>query len=129
MGKPKLPSSACDWHWRSVDPSQYGSPLDRIREALGIKGTKIPQSMHGEFKIDGWNVVVKRGAAKPARGRTAKHRIYVRYNGDLIPAGRVRQALCQTDLYTARRRAAKARGPKGRFQYKRRSVAGRRRER
>lgn len=83
-----------------------------IYQRLGIRSTKVPKDMHGEFNIDGWKVVVKR-AGKDARG--GKPRIFVRHNGDLIPAGRVRQALCSKDLYRARRRATRARGPKGRF--------------
>lgn len=112
----KLPTSACDWHYGGA--GGYGNPVDLIRERLGIKGTKIPRSMHGEYKIDGWNIVVKRGPTKGSR-KSSKHRIFVRHNGDLVPAGRVRQALCKTDIHHARKRAARSRGPKGRFEYKR----------
>lgn len=113
--KTKLPSSACDWHYGGG--SGYGNPVDVIRERLGIKGTKIPPNMHGEWNIDGWQVVVKRSPPK-GRYKSSKHRIYVRHNGELVPAGRVRQALCAADVHEARQRAKRHRGPKGRFTFK-----------
>jgi hypothetical protein len=115
--KTKLPGSACDW--QRGGPSGYGNPVDLIREKLGIKGTKIPATMHGEWNIDGWKVVIKRSPPK-GRRKSSKHRIYIRHNGDLIPAGRVRQALCRADVHKARRRAARYRGAKGRFTGRRR---------
>lgn len=108
----RLPPSACDWS--AWSPKYGGNPVDTIRARLGIKGTKIPRNMHGEYRIDGWNVVVKRGPTKGSR-KSSKHRIYVRHNGDLIPAGRVRQALCKADVYEAQQRAKRHRGAKGRF--------------
>ncbi len=97
----KLPKSPCMWGYTS----KYGNATQRVREALGIKGTKIPRDMHGEFRVDGWNVVVKRGPAQRSRGKdwrgkerfynSSKHRIFVRVDGRLIPVGRVHQALCR----------------------------------
>ena len=113
MANVKLPSSPCDWKWSS----QYRNPTDRVREALGIKGTKIPANMHGEYTVDGWRIVVKR--AVKGKYKSSKHRIFIRHNGDLIPVGRVRQALCRVDVHDARKRAARTRGAKGRFQYRR----------
>jgi len=104
----KLPASPCAWPWWATD---------RIYQQLGIEGRRVPPNMHGEFKIDGWNVVVKRSAAKGSR--SGKPRIFVRNNGDLVPAGRVRQALCQLDVHRSRKRAAARRGPGGRFVWKR----------
>lgn len=95
----KLPKSPCMWGYTG----KYGNATTRVREALGIKGTKLPRDMHGEFRIDGWQVVVKRGPAKRSAGswrgrerfaKSAKHRIFVRVDGRLIPVGRVYQALC-----------------------------------
>lgn len=116
----KLPPSACDWS--AWSPKYGGNPVDTIRARLGIKGTKIPASMHGEWNIDGWKVVIKRSPSGGGTRRTksSKHRIYIRHNGDLVPAGRVRQTLCRIDVHKARRRAARHRGAKGRFEYKRR---------
>lgn len=95
-----LPSRACKWGG--------SGPLERIRAQLAkklkIKGTKIPASAHGEFKIDGWNVVVKRSVATPGRWKSSAHRVFVRVDGELIPAGRVRQALCLDDRLDAKRR-------------------------
>lgn len=95
-----LPSSACRWKGHE--------PLSRIRQKLGV-GEKLPATMHGEWNIDGWRVVVKRSfAKKTASGRpikTSKHRVFVRVDGELIPAGRVRQALCLDDRLDAKRRA------------------------
>lgn len=98
--KARLPHSPCMWAWNS----KYHRVTDRIREALGVKGSKLPRDMHGEYRIDGWNVVVKRGAPKTPGLKTwdgkqryvhsAKHRIFVRHEGRLIPVGRVYQALC-----------------------------------
>lgn len=118
--KEKLPSSACNWQYGGSEG--YGNPVDVIRQKLGIKGTKIPANFHGEFRIDGWNVVVKRSppGGGTRRTKSSKHRIYVRHNGELIPAGRVRQALCATDVHEARQRAKRHRGAKGRFTGRRR---------
>ena len=115
VGK-KLPSSACDWS--AWSPRHGGNPVDTIRARLGIKGTKIPSKMHGEWNIDGWQVVIKRSPPK-GKWKSSKHRIFIRHNGELIPAGRVRQALCRVDVHEARMRAKRSRGPKGRFQYRR----------
>lgn len=113
--KTKLPTSACNWTWSpSKSGDGYGNPVDVIREKLGIKGTKMPRDMHGTYRIDGWDIVVTRGARAGSR-KSSKHRIFVRHNGRLIPAGRVRQALCATDRHEARQRARRARGAKGRF--------------
>ena len=90
--------------------------MDRIYEKIGAQGTKIPMHTHGEFRIDGWNIVVTRGR----KGGGGKPRIFVRSNGDLVPAGRVRQSLCQVVVHKARRRAARQRGPGGRFVWRRR---------
>jgi hypothetical protein len=104
--KSRLPSSACKWQSWSRD---YDDPVKTIRARLGIKGTKLPKNLHGEWNIDGWSVVVKRSFAKTTPSgqpiKTAKHRIFVRVDGDLIPAGRVRQALCLDDRLDAKRRA------------------------
>lgn len=119
--KDKLPTSPCNWHYGG--PDGYGNPVDVIRQKLGIKGTKIPADFHGEFRIDGWDVVVKRSPKTPEKSRrwkSSKHRIYVRHNGELIPAGRVRQALCAADVHEARQRARRHRGAKGRFTGRRR---------
>jgi hypothetical protein len=110
-----LPKNPCAWGWQSG--------ANRIYQALGIKGTKIPESMHGVFKVDGWTVIVKR-AGKDARG--GKPRVFVDYGGREVPAGRVYQALCRTTVHRARKRAARSRGEKGRFEYKRRGAMGRR---
>lgn len=112
----KLPSSPCDWG--AWSKSLRGNPVDLIRERLGVKGTKIPATMHGEWTIDGWRIVVKRSPPK-GRYKSSKHRIFVRHNGQLIPAGRVRQALCAVDVYDARERAKRQRSAKGRFTYRR----------
>ncbi len=103
----KLPSSACQWDY---------SGTSIIRARIGVPGVKLPKTMHGEWTIDGWRVVVKRGSApKPGKARTAKARIFVRVDGRLVPAGRVRAALCRTKLHRSRKQAAKRRGAKGRF--------------
>jgi hypothetical protein len=104
----KLPSSPCEWRWSSTT---------RIRQALGFESTKIPASFHGRFKVDGWDIVVKRGK-KGAPRKTAEHRIYVNHGGRLVPAGRVQQALCRTNIHKARRRASKHRSAGGRFTYR-----------
>jgi hypothetical protein len=95
-----LPSSACGWS---------GHPLAVIYRKLG--GSKaasrnaLPPNLHGEWNIDGWKVVVKRSAPPSGRNtRTARARIFVRVDGKLIPAGRVRQALCPEDRLDAARR-------------------------
>ena len=119
----RLPPSACDWGAWSA--KYRSNPVDTIRARLGIKGTKIPATMHGEYRIDGWDIVVKRSAPK-GRYKSSKHRIFVRHNGRLIPAGRVRQALCAIDLYEARQRATRTRGAKGKFKSR---WDGRRRQR
>ena len=100
MAKDRLPRSACDWH---------GGPLTAIYRKLG--GSKaasrnaLPPNLHGEWNIDGWKVVVKRSAPPSGRNtRTARARIFVRVGGELIPAGRVRQALCPGDRLRATRR-------------------------
>lgn len=125
MARDKLPSSPCKWTWNNSTA--------RIYEVLGIKGTKIPAKMHGRFTIDGWKIVVKRSptATKPYdpiqrasrnewgyrrhRAKTAKHRVFVEFNGELVPAGRVSQALCRRELHHVRKNVAARRGPKGQF--------------
>lgn len=96
-----LPGNPCKWGWRTTD---------KIRKALGFTNLKMPKSFHGTFRIDGWDIVVKRShdappmygphrkarrdRYAPRRDRSAKHRIFVRHNGRLIPAGRIHQ-LCK----------------------------------
>ena len=104
----RLPSSPCKWSWHSTTD---------LYRALGVKGTKIPKGMHGEWNIDGWRVVVKRSGPE-ARG--GKPRVFVKHNGKLVPAGRVRQALCRTVVHRARKKAAAQRGSRGRFEYRHR---------
>lgn len=102
----KLPSSPCGW-------SAWPNPLDRIYKVLGAKpGKRLPTGKHGVFKIDGWTIVVRRGDKSRGRGSP---RIFVDYAGRLVPAGRVRQALCRVDVHQSRKRAAKRRGAHGRF--------------
>jgi len=102
----KLPSSACKWGG--------SEPLKLIRQRIGADGSKIPANLHGEWNIDGWKVVVKRSKAVAGR-KTAKARVFVAHDGELIPAGRVRQALCGTDLFRSRKFAARRRGKGGKF--------------
>jgi len=113
MALGKLPSSACSWNTWKHDTTR------EVRERLGIRGTSIPKSMHGEYNVDGWRVVVKRSApSRDYQGRprkSSKHRIFVRSNGDLVPIGRVRQALCRVKVHHSRKRATRTRGPGGRF--------------
>lgn len=103
----KLPSSPCQWGWNSG--------TSRIYQALGIEGKKIPKSMHGEYKVDGWSVVIKRGKTG---ARVGTPRVFVRSGGELIPAGRVYQALCGRAVFKARKKAAAQRGTGGRFKYR-----------
>jgi hypothetical protein len=95
-----LPSSPCKWDW--------SNSTRRIYQALGVSGTKVPATLHGRFKVDGWNIVVKRGTKGGAR-KTATHRIFVDHGGRLIPAGRLRQAACPITKLRAKRRLAKRR--------------------
>lgn len=95
-----LPSSPCAW--------SYATGTSRIRQALGFSSTKMPATFHGTFKVDGWKVVVKRGK-KGAAQKTATHRIFVDHGGRLVPAGRVKQALCPITRLRTKRRAAKRR--------------------
>jgi len=104
----KLASSPCAWRWDATS---------RIRQALGFSSTKVPATFHGTFKVDGWTIVIKRGKAGAAQ-KSAAHRIYVDHGGRLVPAGRVRQALCARTLHKSRKSAAKRRGPKGLFVYR-----------
>lgn len=115
----KLPASPCNW---GAYNNAGQNPVNLIRNALGIKGTKIPANMHGEWNIDGWKVVVKRHkpSTRKYTSHTAKARIFVRVNGELIPAGRVRQALCRVDVHQSRKTARRHRGAGGKFTYKRR---------
>lgn len=105
-----LPSSPCGWSW--------DTGTNRIRQALGFQTSKIPAKFHGRFKVDGWNVVIKRGVA--GGPKTAAHRIFIDNGGVLVPAGRLRQALCRVTLHKSRRRAAKQRSTGGRFTFRRR---------
>lgn len=102
----KLPSSPCNW---GCFPN---NSLKRIYAVIGAKGTTVPKNLHGEWTIDGWHVVVKRAGSKAKGG---KPRIFVQYEGRLVPAGRVRQALCRLNVHRARKRAFLNRGAKGQF--------------
>lgn len=102
----KLPSSACEWGGHD--------PLRLIYRRLGADGSKLPANLHGEWNIDGWKVVVKRSKAVAGK-KTAKARVFVVHDGELIPAGRVRQALCGTALLRSRKRAERRRGKGGKF--------------
>jgi hypothetical protein len=100
----RLPSSPCDWEQRATW---------RVYEKLGIKGKVIPKSMHGEFRIDGWDIVLKRSAAK---GRSGRPRLFVRIDGRLVDLGRLRQTLCRPDVHQSRKKAKRQkRDPRGRF--------------
>lgn len=86
-----LPANPCSWTYTTTG---------RIRQALGFEGSKIPASVHGVFKVDGWKVIIKRGVKSATGGRgskTAKHRIFIDFGGREIPAGRLRQATCKVD--------------------------------
>lgn len=102
---PKLPTRPCKWDQ---------SATRRIYQALGVSAKKLPKDMHGEFKIDGWSVIVKRGKT----GGGGIPRIFVRSGGRIVDVGRVRQALCRVYLHRARNKAAKQRGTGGRFKYR-----------
>ena len=109
---PKLPSSPCQW--------KGTNPMQRIYAALGVdpKSRVVPKTLHGEWTVDGWRVVVKRSA--PKSYHSGKPRIFVRHDGRLVPAGRVRQALCALDVHKARRRAKRTgRDADGRFRNRR----------
>ena len=103
-----LPSSPCNW--------AFNTGVPRIRQALGFESSKIPASFHGTFKVDGWNVVIKRGK-KGEKRKTAAHRIFIDHGGRLVPAGRVTQALCRVTLHRSRKKAKRLRGKGGRFSY------------
>lgn len=100
----KLPSQPCKWDQ---------SASRRIYQALGLTANKLPKSMHGEFKIDGWSVIVKRGKTNGG----GVPRIFVRSGGRIVDVGRVRQTLCRVYVHKARKKAAAQRGTGGRFKY------------
>lgn len=106
----RLPGNPCEWRWDSTA---------RIYQVIGaqVRGKKLPKTLHGRFKVDGWTIVVKRGGGS---GRTAKTRMFVDFDGRLVPAGRVRQALCRHNVHRSRKKAAAQRGPGGRFVWRRR---------
>ena len=67
-------------------------PTYRIREALGIRGDKIPKNMSGTYYVDGRKVRVYRSGESPS----GFHRIFIETNkGRMIPVGRLRQHLCK----------------------------------
>jgi hypothetical protein len=106
-GSKPLPSNPCAW--------QSNRHTKRIYEKLGIDtaASKIPKTMHGRFKIDGWTVIVKR--SKPG-ARVGTPRIFIDQGGREIPLGRVYQGLCFKSVFRSRRKASRMRGPKGRFE-------------
>jgi hypothetical protein len=102
-----LPRDPCDWDQEATR---------EIYRALGIRGKRIPADMHGEFWLDTWNVVIKRGGEG---ARIGKPRMFVRWNGKLYSVKNLRQNLCpaamRAQVRRGRRTAAKQRRRQGRF--------------
>jgi hypothetical protein len=74
----------------------------RIYEGIGVKGTTVPKSLSGDFKVDGYNIRV----TKPSKG-ARKARVFLRVGegkkARLVPVGRVRQANLTHEEYLASR--------------------------
>lgn len=68
---------------------------DRVREVLNLP-SKLPKDLKGEFIVDGRRVVIYPSSQTPThRSGRGTNRIYITNNeGRLVPAGRLKQAVC-----------------------------------
>ena len=99
----RLPSGPCSWHQETT----------RLLYAkLGFKNKVVPKNAHGAFRIDGWDIIVRRSART---GRSGKPRVFARVSGQLVDVGRLRQTLCAITVQRSQVKAARQRGAGGRF--------------
>jgi hypothetical protein len=108
-GSKQLPSTPCQWTERHTRT---------LYEKLGGTRSGLPKNKHGRFRVDGWDVIVKRSSSG-----SAKSRVFVEVDGQTANVGNIRQKFCKQERFQQQRKGRRLssrqrRNAKGQFSWK-----------